>query len=431
MAGENRVFGFHPPPITRHSPPFFAVLVDEKSFAVTVEIMRICHLGKFYPPASGGIETHLQTLARSQAALGGAVSVLCVNHRDRNGQDVTWRKWAATETVSEMDGEVRLLRSGRIASFARLDLCPDLLEQIKQVVRGGVDLLHMHTPNPTMLIALAILRPRACIVITHHSDVIRQRYLKYLQLPFERAVYRRAGRILSDSPGYAGGSSLLQEFPRRVRDLPLGIDLSPYLEPNSAACEHAGRLRKLHGEPLWLSVGRLNYYKGLDVGIRALREVPGKLLVIGTGPFLAKWQELAKTEGVADRVIWRGHADADELTGAYQAATAFWFPSNARSEGFGLVQVEAMASGCPVINTAIPHSGVSWVSKHMESGLTVPVNDPKALATAARRLLEEPGLREQLGRAGVERAQRDFNQALMAERSLAFYREALEIHRRS
>ena len=84
----------------------------------------------------------------------------------------------------------------------------------------------------------------------------------------------------------------------------------------------------------------------------------------------------------------------------YLAADAFWFPSNARSEAFGLVQVEAMASGCPVINTAIPHSGVPWVSPHEETGLTVPVDDPAALAAAANRLLTEPGLRDRLGAAG-------------------------------
>src|SRR5262249_58399124 len=132
-----------------------------------------------------------------------------------------------------------------------------------------------------------------------------------------------------------------------------------------------------------LAVGRLVYYKGLHNAVKALATVPGRLLVIGEGPAQAELRRLADAEGVADRIIWRGHVGADELVGAYQAATALWFPSNARSEGFGLVQVEAMASGCPVINTAIAGSGVSWVSRHDETGLTVRVNDPAAPAAAA------------------------------------------------
>src|SRR5439155_27360750 len=115
---------------------------------------------------------------------------------------------------------------------------------------------------------------------------------------------------------------------------------------------------------------------------RALARVPGRLLVIGEGPALAGLRRLAAARGVADRVVWRGHVGEDELVGAYHAATALWFPSNARSEGFGLVQVEAMASGCPVINTAVPASGVAWVCRHEETGLTVPVGDAAALAAA-------------------------------------------------
>src|ERR1019366_8992722 len=103
-----------------------------------------------------------------------------------------------------------------------------------------------------------------------------------------------------------------------------------------------------------------------------------------------------------------------------------WFPSNARSEGFGLVQVEAMASGCPVINTSVPHSGVSWVSRDGESGLTIPVGDSEALAAASRRLLDERGLRDRLRDVAVARARREFDDGVMAHRSLDLYAQAIE-----
>ena len=168
------------------------------------------------------------------------------------------------------------------------------------------------------------------------------------------------------------------------------------------------------GQPLWLAVGRLVYYKGLMTAIDALAHLPGRLLVVGTGPLGPRSGRTRRPRRVADRIEWLGHVDADELVGAYRAATALWFPSNARSEGFGLVQVEAMASGCPVINTAIPHSGVPWVSRDGETGLTIPVGDHKALAAASRRLLDEPGLRARLGAAAAERARCEFNDGAMA-----------------
>jgi rhamnosyl/mannosyltransferase len=125
-------------------------------------------------------------------------------------------------------------------------------------------------------------------------------------------------------------------------------------------------------------------------------------------------------------VDWLGHVEPDRLVGAYRAATALWFPSNARSEGFGLVQVEAMASGCPVINTSVPHSGVSWVSRDGESGLTIPVGDSEALAAASRRFLDEPELRDQLCSVAVARARCEFDDGVMARRSLELYAQAID-----
>jgi len=382
--------------------------------------LRVCHLAKFYPPAPGGIESHVRTLARAQAELGAQVRVVCVNHLDPRGRDVTWEPLARTATLEEWDGPVRVTRLGRWGNVARLDVCPRLVGALRRV-GGAVDVLHMHAPNPTMTLALALVRLRAKLVITHHSDVIRQRLLGRVFRPFERLVYGRAERLLSDSPGYQEGSPLLSHFAGKVSVLPLGIDLEPYLHPSLAAQDHARRLRRQYGEPLWLSVGRVVYYKGLHNAVKALAAVPGRLLVIGEGPAKEELQRLAAVEGVADRIVWRGHVSEDELIGAYHAAMSLWFPSNARSEGFGLVQVEAMASGCPVINTAIPASGVSWVSRHDETGLTVPVEAVGALVAAAHRLLNQPGFRKRLSSAVRLRARQEFDSSVMATRSVELY----------
>jgi rhamnosyl/mannosyltransferase len=388
-----------------------------------LKVIRVCHLAKFYPPATGGIETHLETLARAQTDLGAVVRVVCVNHRDRDGQDVTWRSLAATPTVEE-DGPVRVVRFGRRASLFRLDVCPGLLRLGRRLREWRVDVVHLHVPNPTMLLALAASGADLPLAVTYHSDVVRQRKLGLALRPFEARVFGRAGALLASSPPYAEAPTLLRHR-ERVRVVPFGIDLEPFLHPSAAAQEQTRVLRQLHGEPLWLSVGRLVYYKGLSTALEALRRVPGRLLLIGEGPLGSSLAREARALGVADRVLFRGRASADELVGAYHAATALWFPSNARSEAFGFVQVEAMASGCPVLNTDIPGSGVPWVSQHEISGLTVPVGDAEALARAARRLLDEPGLRARLAAGGRERARREFDARTMARRTLAAYTAAL------
>jgi rhamnosyl/mannosyltransferase len=327
--------------------------------------------------------------------------------------------------VVESDGGVRILRLGRRASVSRLDMCPSLLTALWKLREEHTDIVHVHAPNPTMFLALATLPPFSTLVVTHHSDVVKQRVLGRVFAPVERRVHERTALVLSTSEAYAGGSAVLQGLGDKVRALPFGLDLAPFLNPSAAALAREASFRQAAGQPLWLAVGRLVYYKGLMTAIDALAHVPGRLLVVGTGPLGPALRAHAKTRKVADRIEWLGHVDADTLVGAYRAATALWFPSNARSEGFGLVQIEAMASGCPVINTAIPDSGVPWVSRDGETGFTIAIGDDRALAAASRRLLLEPGLRQRLAARAVERARLEFDDGTMARRSLELYESAL------
>ncbi|MGH7460758.1 MAG: glycosyltransferase [Longimicrobiales bacterium] len=383
--------------------------------------MKIVHLGKYYPPALGGIEAHTQTLARSQAALGADVRVVVANHATADGRDVAFRPFSPTLDTWDTDGPVKVYRAGRSCNLARLDLTPGLPSILNQLRREAPDVWHLHTPNVTMMLAVLADRRLRPLVVSHHSDIVRQLLLRHLVRPLEAAIYRRAVRLLPASALYIEGSELLQRFRHKTEPLPYGIDASPFQQPSPEATAYAVRMRSCYGEPIWLCVGRLVYYKALNVALQALTHLPGKLLIIGTGPMAKKWQRLATELGISERVIWHGQASQDELVGAYHAATALWFPSNVRSEGFGLVQVEALASGCPVINAAVPHSGVPWVSRHEETGLTVAPNDVGAFVVAARRLLEEPGLRTRLSQEATRQATARFDHRIMAERCLAIY----------
>jgi rhamnosyl/mannosyltransferase len=353
------------------------------------------------------------------------VEVVVVNHAEAGGKDVTFSTLARTPSVQEFDGPVKVWRVGRWANLAKLDVSLSLPKLLCQLRRDPPDVWHMHAPNVTMMAAMATMKPLAPLVITHHSDIVRQKMLKHLVRPLEKFIYGRSCRIIIDSPLYAAGSTLLKIMNKRVTELPLGIDLKPFQNPSPAALRFASELKAKHGSPLWLCVGRLIYYKALDVALEALVKVPGKLLISGKGPKENEWKAKAVELGVADRVVWLGRTNDEELQGAYRAATAFWFPSNARAEAFGLVQVEAMASGCPIINTAIEHSGVRWVSPDGVSVLTVPVIDADAFAAAARRLLDEPGLRDRLSQGAQARAAAEFDRRIMAERCKAIYEECI------
>ncbi len=373
--------------------------------------LRVTHLGKFYHPAHGGIERTVRTLAHAQARLGCSVRVICMDHERGRSNRI------------ERDGPVEVVRIRRARSLAKLDLCPDLPRLIRD---AEADLLHLHTPNPTMILGLILSGDRRPLVVSHHSDVIKQRLRCLLFSPLERICYDRARLILAMSPPYIAGSRILRRSADRVAILPIGLELAPFLDPSPEVREQGDRLSRAHPGPLWFSCGRLVYYKGLETAILALRGVPGTLLIAGDGPERPRLERLAARLDLKGRIRFLGNVPRDEdLAAYYLASDALWFPSNARSEAYGLVQVEAMASGCPVINTAIPHSGVPWVSRHEESGLTVPVDDPAAFAAAARRLLEEPGLRDRLAAGARARAVAEFHCDEMGSRSQERYRAML------
>ena len=350
-----------------------------------------------------------QDLGPAQADLGLDVRVFCINHEGRR-------------TVVDHDGPVEVTRFGYATSLAKLEVSPELVRALRRV---DADVLHMQVPNPTMIVALLQARPRAPLIVTYQSDLVRQRVLGPMFRPLERLAYRHVRAILPTSPTYVPGSRFLRPYGDRIEVLPMGIDLEPYLHPSAEDRAEAERIRDRYPGPRWLGCGRLIYYKGFLNAIRALRRVPGTLILVGDGPDRPLLEAEANRLGLADRVVFPGSMPYQKVIPYYLSASAFWFPSNARSEAFGIVQVEAMASGCPVINTAIPHSGVAWVSQDEQTGLTVPMDDPEALADAARRLLEEPGLRDRLAASARARAVAEFDHRVMAARCLEVYRRVL------
>ena len=185
-------------------------------------------------------------------------------------------------------------------------------------------------------------------------------------------------------------------------------------------------MRQRYGERLIVTVGRLVYYKGFEYLIRAMPRVSGTALIIGEGPLHGKLSKLASELGVADRVHFLGKVDQEHLVSCYHAADVFVLPSVARSEAFGIVQIEAMAAGLPVINTRLD-SGVPYVSVHNQTGLTVPPADPEALAAAINKLLDDPVLGKKLGAAGHLRACQEFSLQIMTRRTEKLYDRVMQL----
>jgi glycosyltransferase involved in cell wall biosynthesis len=359
--------------------------------------VRILHVGKFYPPEHGGMESHVHEL----------VSEL----RDCVDQSVVVASKTRQSSYESVDG-IPVTRLGALLDFCGAPVCPSMVKAIRS---ANADILHIHLPNPIAVMAYLASGFSGRLIFTYHSDIVRQKLLGSAFSSILHRALNKSDAIIATSDNYLKTSHVLSAHLDRCHVIPLGIPLERFRYPDPHIVDW---IRNQYGPSIVVALGRLVRYKGFDDLLRAMTKVDGHLLLIGNGPLREELEALSRSLGIHDRVtILSGVAD---VVPYYHAADVFVLPSINRSEAFGLVQLEAMACGKPVINTAL-NSGVPFVSRNEETGLTVPPSDPDALAGAITRLLRDPDLRTRLGTAAKLRAQTEFNVETMARRTLSLY----------
>jgi len=371
--------------------------------------MRILHLYKDYHPVFGGIENHLRWLAEAQSARGHDVTALVTNPA------------GMTTTVREEDG-VRVIRAARLATIASTPLS---LSLPLILARQQPDIVHLQFPYPVAEVSQWLLRRGRATIISYQSDVVRQATILRFYNPVLKRVLRQADRILASSPNYIQSSPWLRPLARKCTVAPLGVDVKRFASPQPARVQ---TIRSRHPGPLLLFVGRLRYYKGLDYLIRAMQRVEATLLIVGTGPEAARLGAMSYELGLAGKVHFLGDVSDEMLPAYYQAADIFVLPSSHRSEAFGIVLLEAMAAGTPLISTELG-TGTSWVNQDGITGLVTPPRDADALAAAINQLLADDAARAEMSVRAQARARAEFDLPVLVDRVMAVYNDVLRQHR--
>lgn len=381
-----------------------ATLRDEGRAAAAVEasrLLRVLQVGKFYPPHKGGMESHLRALC---GELRGRVDVEVLVSSDTR------------ETTEEVLDSVKVTRAGTLFDFAAAPVCPASVRRMRE---SRADIVHIHWPHPTAVLAYLASGHRGRLVVTYHSDIVRQKLMAKLFWPVLRRALERADAIVVASPNYVESSPILQRFKSKCRVIPFGVPLGEF---DRVDAEEVAAIRERFGTRIVLGVGRLIYYKGFEHLVRAMKKTDGHLLIVGEGPLRGALEAEARRAGVEGRVTFLGHVE--DTAPYFHAADVFALPSVARSEAFGIVQLEAMACRKPVVNTALD-SGVTFVSVDGVTGLTVAPGDSDALASALDRLLKDASLRERYGHAARMRVEREFDLSAMGRRTLRLYEEVM------
>jgi glycosyltransferase involved in cell wall biosynthesis len=383
--------------------------------------MRVLHVGKFFPPHPGGIESVSADLCAGLAAHGIETTMLA--HAD-SGTTRTHR--------AKIDG-VDVTQTACLGRAMYAPVSPTFPWHLKRLIaERRPELLHLHVPNTSAFWPLVFPSMRRIPWIVHwHADIPRDsrhaglRWGYGVYRPWEQALLRRAAAIIATSPDYRDSSEALAPHRAKTHVIPLGI------RETDDAHNDTNIQWPLDGLRI-LAVGRLSYFKGFDVLLRAVASMPGcSLVLVGGGECEGALRALARELRIESRVTFTGCIDMDaagraRLAAIYAGADVFCLPSTERAESFGIVLLEAMRAGLPTIASAIAGSGINHVVRDGETGLMTTPGDPASLASALSRLRDDGALRQRLGEAGLRRWREEFTLATNVARTIALYESVLD-----
>ncbi|MDR2782448.1 MAG: glycosyltransferase [Treponema sp.] len=367
--------------------------------------IAILQINKFYAPWVGGVERVVQNIAEG------------LNNKSDMKVLVCQSKGKAEETTMN---NVHIIRSASLGILYSMPISFDFIFKLWRLSRQ-YDILLFHTPFPLADLACLFSGYRGKVVVWWHSDIISQRRLLKIIKPILKWFLKRADVIVAATQAHIDNSALLEPYREKCRVIPFGLKFSDY-EQIIVKGYLTNKLSNKQNKKL-LFVGRLVYYKGIDILIQAMRTVQGaELFIAGRGVLEYGLKSRVKAEGLLEKIQFLDYLPFEELKAAYADCDMFVFPSNANIEAFGLAQMEAMFYGKPVITTTLP-TGVPLVSIHEKTGLTVPVNDVAALSAAIQRLVDDDELRVRLGANARQRVYEEYDFDKMMERVYNLFEE--------
>lgn len=328
--------------------------------------MKILQFGKFYPPDMGGIEKVIQDLCDGLRQRGFVCDTLCSNSSNHYQEDIT--QYGA-----------KIYRTASFGKLASTSISPQMIFKLRELIEN-YDIIHVHLPDPMATLALFFANTKEKKIILHwHSDIINQRFLLKFFIPLQSWILKRADAIIATSEKYIQESPYLQKYQDKCVCIPIGIDIPPH---NQIASKTSNII---------LSIGRLVPLKGFEYLIQSALHIPEnfQIHIIGDGKEQYKYQlqALINSLNLKDRVFLLGAKSQGELKDIYPQANCFVLPS--LQESYGIVLLEAMAFGLPLICTQLSPSGSDWINQDGKTGFAIPSKDPKAIAKAILKIQEK------------------------------------------
>ena len=354
--------------------------------------VKILQINKLYYPVIGGIETIVRQTAEGINTMAGfTVDVLVCNDRFK--------------TTAETIHGVFVTKASSIGRLFSMPISIRFISLLNKMWHR-YDVVHIHLPFPLGELALWLIRPKARIVVTYHSDIVRQRLISSALGWLHTWVLGHAESIAVSNPNIVGTSPLLKKFREKCTVIPFGVDTRTF-HPGSGVAGNRDEIQKHPGKRIVLFVGRLVYYKGVEYLIRAMQGIDARLVIIGEGPLRQRLINEVRADGLEPAVTFLPGQPQEMLADYYRAASVFVLPSIYKSEAFGITIIEAMACGLPVISTELG-TGTSFVNQDGSTGYVVPPRDSDAIHRALLRLLSDDTELMKMGKAADGRIRTGF-----------------------
>ncbi len=371
--------------------------------------MRIAQVSPWFYPHLGGVESHVRALSKALAARGHEVTVVTTRHDPSLAEE------------ESMDG-FRVVRVKPRAIVMRTPIAPKMRASLRAL---DTDVLHGHFPPPLAAhYATSVGVERGTpSVVTYHCDVeIASAFGVLMESLYRRSfgasTLDQATKVVVTTRTYAATSRAVWRHNPAV--IPNAVDhrrFHPDVDPSAVRA----KLRIGPTELVVLLVSRIEPHKGIEHFVEAARYVPeARFLVAGDGSLTPTMRRLASTLGVADRIRFLGRVSEAGLPQLYAACDVFVLPSVSRLEAFGIVALEAMATGKAVVVADIP--GVREVIEDGKEGLLADPVNPQALAKKIRWLLADPEARRAMGQRGREKVVASFSVERVTDQIEALYR---------
>lgn len=366
--------------------------------------IRVLHVYRtYFPDTQGGVEEVIRQICRNTTDKGVESRVFTLSQDPK-------------PAVIKRD-EAVIHRFRRTFEVASCGISLGGFAGFKRLVEWA-DIIHYHFPWPFADILHFGSRVKKPVLVTYHSDVVRQKMLLYLYRPLMRSFLKSVDVIAPTSENYFYTSDELVRYKDKVKVIPLGLDEDVYPEITEKDVES---VRARFGEGFFLFVGVLRYYKGLHILLDAIKGTHLKCVIVGAGPIESELKQYAQKLGL-DNVQFPGYVcDADKAA-LMHLSRAVVFPSHLRSEAFGVTLLEGAMYGKPLISTEIG-TGTSYINIHNETGLVVPPSDPANLKNAMLRLANDDDLAQRMGDAARQRYETLFTGRLMGERYAHLYKK--------